>query len=80
MSSLQQQCRTAVVADPSIAVALNTTYDQLVPYLLNLTCQNGCNGQGTCEQGELIEDIPERSVILSDTFLDIAGNYIYLIL
>ena len=51
LSSLIQQCETAVVADPTVSVNFNTTVDQLVPYVLNLTCPNDCSNRGSCNQG-----------------------------
>ena len=51
LSSLIQQCETAVVADPTVSVNFNTTVDQLVPYVLNLTCLNDCSNRGSCNQG-----------------------------
>ena len=55
VSTLQQQCQIAIIADPTLAANLNTSV--IVLDILSLTCPDNCNGQGACVQGESVEHL-----------------------
>ncbi|XP_045190136.2 uncharacterized protein LOC123547250 [Mercenaria mercenaria] len=48
VEDMKLQCKVAVLSDPSIASLLSQTQEELVSYLLTLTCLNDCSGRGQC--------------------------------
>lgn len=52
VEDMKVQCKLAVLADPTISASLNQTQEELVSFLLTLTCLNDCSNHGQCVNGE----------------------------